>query len=79
MRNQAQVLLKRSCTLAKLVNAQIKEITLLSTGKNNICVSCILNGFKYILKSISDTYLTHHSPGNVFRKSTNDYPDIFIL
>ena len=33
MRNQAQVLLKRSCTLGKLVNTQIKGITLLCTGK----------------------------------------------
>ena len=48
VRNQAQVLLKRSCTLRKLVNTQIKGITLLCTGKNNICVSCVFNGFKYI-------------------------------
>ena len=33
MRNQAQVLLKRSCTLGKLLNTQIKGITLLCTGK----------------------------------------------
>ena len=31
--NQVQVLLKRSCTLGKLVNTQIKGITLLCTGK----------------------------------------------
>ena len=30
---QAQILLKRSCTLGKLVNTQIKRITLLCTGK----------------------------------------------
>ena len=47
VRNQAQVLLKHSCTLGKLVNTQIKGITLLYTGKN-ICVSCVFNGFKYI-------------------------------
>ena len=33
MRNQAQVLLKRSCTLRKLANTQIKGIALLCTGK----------------------------------------------
>ena len=33
MRYQAQVLLKLSCMLGKLVNAQIKGITLLCTGK----------------------------------------------
>ena len=33
MRDQAQVLLKRSCTLGKLVNTQITGITLLCTGK----------------------------------------------
>ena len=33
MRNQAQVLLKRSCTLGKLVNTQVKRITLICTGK----------------------------------------------
>ena len=42
MRNQAQVLLKRSCTLGKLVNTQIKVIALLCTGINNICISCVL-------------------------------------
>ena len=42
MRNQAQVLLKRSCSLGKLVNTHIKEFTLLCTGKNNISISCIL-------------------------------------
>ena len=46
---QAQVLLKRSCTLGKLVNTKIKGITFLCTGKNNICLSCVFNGFKYIL------------------------------
>ena len=33
MRNQAQGLHKRSCTLRKLVNTQIKGITLIYTGK----------------------------------------------
>ena len=45
---QAQVLLKRSCTLGKLVNTQTKDITLLCKGTNNICI----NGFKYT----KDTY-----------------------
>ena len=49
MRNRAQVLLRRSCTLGKLVNTQIKEHTLLCTGKNNICISCVFNGFKYTI------------------------------
>ena len=48
MRNQAQVLLKRTCTLGKLVNTQIKVIALLCTGINNVCISCVFNGFKYI-------------------------------
>ena len=48
LRNQAQVLLKRSCTLGKLVNTQTKGITLLCIGTNNICISCVFNGFKYI-------------------------------
>ena len=47
MHNQAQVLLKRSCTLEKLVNTHTKGITLLCIGKNNICISCVFNGFKY--------------------------------
>ena len=51
MRNQAQILLKRSCTLGKLVNTQIKGITLICTGKNTICISCVFNGFKYSCKS----------------------------
>ena len=42
VRNQAQGLLKRSCTLGKLVNTQTKGITLLCKGKNDICISCIL-------------------------------------
>ena len=33
MRNQAQVLLKRSCMLGKLVNTQSKGLTLLCIGK----------------------------------------------
>ena len=50
---QAQVLLKCSCTFGKLVNTQIKGITLLCTGKNNICISCVFNGFKYTFSDIS--------------------------
>ena len=41
MLNQAQVLLKHSCTLGKLVNTQIKGNTLLCTGKN-ICIKRVL-------------------------------------
>ena len=55
VRNQARVLLKRSCTLSKLVNTQIKGITLLCSGKNNICISCFSNGFKYIFNLTSFT------------------------
>ena len=33
MRNRAQVLLRRSCTLGELVNTQIKGLTLECTGK----------------------------------------------
>ena len=50
MRNQAQFLLKRSCTLGKLVNVHTKGITLLCIGKNNICISCVFNGFKWVLQ-----------------------------
>ena len=53
MLNQAQVLLKRSCTFGKLVNIQITGITLLCTGNNNICISCVLNGFKYTSKNVT--------------------------
>ena len=42
MRNQAHILLKRSCTLGTLVNTQTKGIKLLCIGKNNICISCVL-------------------------------------
>ena len=38
VRNQAQVLLKLSCTLGKLVNTQTKGITLLRIGKSNVCI-----------------------------------------
>ena len=51
--NQAQVLLKRFRTLGKLVNTQTKGINLLSIGKNNICISCVFNAFKYILTTIN--------------------------
>ena len=51
MSNQAQVLLKRSGTLGKLVNTQIMGIILLCTGKNIICISCVFNGVKYISTS----------------------------
>ena len=40
---------KISCTWGKLVNTQIKGIDLLCAGKNNVCISCVFNGFKYIL------------------------------
>ena len=49
--NQAQVLLKRSCVLGKLVNTQTKGITLLCIGKNNVCISSVFNGFKYLWES----------------------------
>ena len=52
VRNQAQVLLKRSCTLGNPVNTETKGITLLSIGKNNTCISCVLNGFKYTFTSV---------------------------
>ena len=58
MLNQAQVLLKRSCTFGKLGNIQITGITLLCTGKNNICISCVFNGFKYISLCVAKTLLT---------------------
>ena len=55
MRDQAQILLKRSCTLGKLVNTQTKGITLLCIGKNNVCISCVFDGFKYIFKMAAVT------------------------
>ena len=42
MHNQAQVLLKRSCTLGKLVNTQIKGITLLCIGKKFVSVAFLM-------------------------------------
>ena len=42
MRNQAQVLLKRSYTLGKLVNTQKRGIVLLCIGKHTMCISCVL-------------------------------------
>ena len=59
MHDQAQVLLKPSCTLGKLVNTQIKGITLLCIGKINICISCVFNGFKYSyqVKFITASYI----------------------
>ena len=48
MRNQA-------CTLGKLVNTQTKGITLLCIEKNNVCISCDFNGFKYSL-TVSYTF-----------------------
>ena len=48
VRSEAQVLLRRSCTLGKLVNTQTKGITLLCIG-NNMCISCVFNGFTYML------------------------------
>ena len=56
--NQAQVLLKRSCTFGKLENTQSKEITLLCMGKNNICISCVLMALSIlflILKNVKDS------------------------
>ena len=37
--------------LGKLLNTQTKGITLLSIGINNIYISCVVNGFKYIFSS----------------------------
>ena len=64
MLNQAQDLLKLSCTLGKLVNTQIKGIKLLCLGKNNNCISCDFNGFKYIYirRKISKTSLEKIKP-----------------
>ena len=56
MRYQAQVLQKRPYTLGKLVNTHTKGITLLCIGQNNICISCVFNGFKYIYERGSGTY-----------------------
>ena len=64
VRNQDQVLLKLSCTLGKLVNTQIKGITLLCTGKNNICISCVFNGFKYSSIARFTTYKKGQSLGH---------------
>ena len=49
VRYQAQVLLNHSCMLGKLVNTPTKGITLLCIRKNNSCISCVCNGFKYTL------------------------------
>ena len=54
MLSQAQVLLKLSCTLGKLVNTQTKGITLLCIGKNNMYISCVLNGFRYRRRDLSE-------------------------
>ena len=48
MRNQAQVLLKRSCSLGALVNTKTKGIMLLFIGKNNIYISCVLMALSII-------------------------------
>ena len=64
MLNQAQVLLKRSCTFGKLVNIQITGVTLLCTGKNNICISCVFNGFKYIMYLKTLWKIEHLLPRN---------------
>ena len=66
MRNQAQVLLKRSHTLGKLVNTYIKGITLLYTDKINICVSCVFNGFKYINTKIEDAVNSEELNSQIF-------------
>ena len=50
MRNKAQVLLKRYCTLGNLVNTIYKGNYVAMHRKNNICISCVFNGFKYVCK-----------------------------
>ena len=42
VRNQAQVLLYRSCMLGKVVNTHTKGFTLLGMGKDSNCNSCVL-------------------------------------
>ena len=59
MRKQAQVSLKRSCTLGKLVNTNIKGITFLCTGKNNICISCVLMALSILPQGAVDD-LNHY-------------------
>ena len=66
--NQAQVLLKRSCTLGKLVNTQIKGITMICTGKNTICISCVFNDFKYITISLYEVIV--YKPAHVAQSVT---------
>ena len=51
MRNQAQVLLKRSCTLGKLVNTQTKELHAMYR-KNTICISCVLMALSIHVKGV---------------------------
>ena len=63
--------------LGKLVNTQTKGITLLCIEKNNICISCVFNGFKnifvceikHIFYSVINTHLAwsylHKAPACV--------------
>ena len=58
MRNQAQALLKRSCTLGKLVDTKVKRITLICTGKNSISISYVVTvDWLYSLLNKSCRYL----------------------
>ena len=58
MLNQAQVLLKLSCTLGKLVKTQTKGIRLLCIGKMIFVSVAFFNGFKYI--NSKDPKLQNH-------------------
>ena len=75
VRYQAQVLLKHSCTLGELVNTQPNRITLLCIGKNNICISCVFNGFKYTFKEFPDqlfkTLITKYASARVRQDQQN--------
>ena len=49
MRYQAQVLLKRSCTLGKLVNTHTKGITYVYENILFVSVAFLMNLSKYVL------------------------------
>ena len=51
-----QVLVKRSPTLGTLVSTKTKCIKLIFIWKNNICTSCVFNGFKYTWVSKKRTH-----------------------
>ena len=51
MCNQAQVLLKRSCALGEACKYTDKGNYVAMYRKNNICISCVFNGFKYRCKA----------------------------